>query len=105
MRKKLLAIMMCAAMAAGMSSAAFADEAYDLAVITMDSIDQHWVSLIGGAQEAADAAGATLTVMSPEKKDDALQIEAVNNAVAKGVDGIIIAANSDIYITLLINKP
>ena len=104
MRKKLLAIMMCAAMAAGMTSAAFADEAYDLAVITMDSIDQHWVSLIGGAQEAAEAAGATLTVMSPEKKDDALQIEAVNNAVAKGVDGIIIAANSEDAISGALNE-
>lgn len=110
MNRKLVAVLMSAAMVAGMSAVAYADEtvtpneAYDLAVITMDSIDQHWVSLIGGAQAEADADGVTLTVMSPEKKDDALQIEAVNNAVAKGVDGIIIAANSEDAISGALNE-
>ncbi len=110
MKKKLLAVVMCAAMAGTMSAAVMAEEtvtaneAYDLAVITMDSIDQHWVSLIDGAQKEADADGVTLTVMSPEKKDDALQIEAVNNAVAKGVDGIIIAANSEDAISGALNE-
>lgn len=110
MNRKLVAVLMSAAMVAGMSAIAYADEtvtpneAYDLAVITMDSIDQHWVSLIGGAQAEADADGVTLTVMSPEKKDDALQIEAVNNAVAKGVDGIIIAANSEDAISGALNE-
>ena len=110
MKRTLLAAAMGIALVAGMSTASFAEEtvkaneAYDLAVITMDSIDQHWVSLIEGAKAEAEAAGVTLTVMSPEKKDDALQIEAVNNAVSKGVDGIIIAANSEDAISGALNE-
>ena len=110
MNRKLMVAAVSAAMVAGLATASFAEEAvtaneaYDLAVITMDSIDQHWVSLIEGAQAEADADGVTLTVMSPEKKDDALQIEAVNNAVAKGVDGIIIAANSEDAISGALNE-
>ncbi len=108
--KKLMAVLMCASMVAGMSAVTFADEEvtpdgdYSLAVITMDSIDQHWVSLLDAAQKEAEADGVELTVMSPEKKDDALQIEAVNNAVAKGVDAIIIAANSEDAISGALNE-
>ncbi|MBR1900505.1 MAG: substrate-binding domain-containing protein [Lachnospiraceae bacterium] len=110
MNRKLMVAVVSAAMVAGLGTACFAEEtvtaneAYDLAVITMDSIDQHWVSLLEGAQAEADADGVSLTIMSPEKKDDALQIEAVNNAVAKGVDGIIIAANSEDAISGALNE-
>ena len=64
-----------------------------IALITMDSIDQHWVTLNEGAQKAAAELGVTVTFMSPNTKDDAQQIESVNNAVAGGYKAIIIAAN------------
>jgi len=64
-----------------------------IALITMDSIDQHWVTLNDGAQKAADELGVTVQFMSPVTKDDAQQIEMVNNAVAGGFDAIVIAAN------------
>jgi len=59
----------------------------------MDSIDQHWVTLNEGAQKAATELGATVQFLSPNIKDDAQQIEMVNNAVAGGFDAIVVAAN------------
>ena len=64
-----------------------------IALITMDSIDQHWVTLNEGAQKAAKELGVTVDFMAPNTKDDALQIEQVNNAVAGGYDAILVAAN------------
>ena len=64
-----------------------------IALITMDSIDQHWVTLNEGAQEEAKKLGVTVSFMSPNTKDDAQQIECVNNAVAGGYQAIIVAAN------------
>lgn len=64
-----------------------------IALITMDSIDQHWVTLNEGAQEEAKTLGVTVDFMSPNTKDDAQQIETVNNAVAGGYKAIIVAAN------------
>lgn len=71
-----------------------ADGDYKIALITMDSIDQHWVSVNEGAKAEADALGVTLDFMAPDVKDDAKQIEFVNNAVAGGYDAIMVAANS-----------
>ena len=64
-----------------------------IALITMDSIDQHWVTLNEGAQKAAEELGVTVDFMAPNTKDDALQIGQVNNAVAGGYDAILVAAN------------
>ena len=73
-------------------AAASADGA-KIALITMDSIDQHWVTLNEGAQAKAKELGVEVTFMSPNTKDDAQQIECVNNAVAGGYEAIIVAAN------------
>lgn len=64
-----------------------------IALITMDSIDQHWVTMNEGAQAKAEELGITVTFMAPNTKDDAQQIECVNNAVAGGYDAIMVAAN------------
>ena len=119
MKKKLLAMLSCAALLAasitGCSSSKPAESAaapaptgnestapttaaapsgdMKIALITMDSIDQHWVTLNEGAQKAAGELGVTVTFMSPNTKDDAQQIECVNNAVAGGYKAIIVAAN------------
>lgn len=76
-----------------------ADKAYKIALITMDSIDQHWVTMNEGAQAEAKKAGVTVDFMSPDTKDDAKQIEYVNNAVAGGYDAIMVAANGPDAIT------
>ncbi|MDD3920332.1 MAG: substrate-binding domain-containing protein, partial [Eubacteriales bacterium] len=70
-----------------------ATQAWKIALITMDSIDQHWVTLNEGAQKKAEELGVTVTFMAPNTKDDAQQIECVNNAVAGGYNAIMVAAN------------
>ena len=96
--KKILAIV-CAlclcltAFAAVAESEVKATQAWKIALITMDSIDQHWVTLNEGAQAEAAKVGVEVTFMSPNTKDDAQQIECVNNAVAGGYNAIMVAAN------------
>ncbi len=70
-----------------------ASKEWKIALITMDSIDQHWVTLNEGAQAEAKAKGVSVTFMAPNTKDDAQQIECVNNAVAGKYDAIMVAAN------------
>ena len=87
-----------AAAAGGASSAAAgsdvtASQAWKISLITMDSIDQHWVTLNEGAQAKAQELGVEVTFMAPNTKDDAQQIECVNNAVAGGANAIMVAAN------------
>lgn len=95
MKKKVLAVLCSMAIAVGCFAGAtsvFA-EGEKIALITMDSIDQHWVTLNEGAQEEAKKEGVTVDYMAPNTKDDAQQIECVNNAIAGGYQAIIVAAN------------
>lgn len=73
-------------------------------LITMDSIDQHWVAVDKGAKTAADEFGLGYAWMAPDKKDDAQQIERVNNAVADGADAIVIAANGPDAVTAALEE-
>ena len=102
--KKALSILLCLAMLAcvlagcaggekATTETASTGEGYKVALITMDSIDQHWITLKEGAEKAASEFGVSLTFMAPNTKDDALQIEQVNNAVSAGNQAIIVAAN------------
>ena len=77
--------------AAATGSAAASD--IKIALITMDSIDQYWVKLNDGAQAEAKVKGVTVKFMSPSQKDDAQQIECVNNAVSDGYNAIMVASN------------
>ncbi len=83
-------------------SVSAADE--KIALITMDSIDQHWITLNEGAQKAAEELGVTVDFMSPNTKDDSQQIECVNNAVAGGYGAILIAANGPDAISSALNE-
>ncbi len=75
------------------AAAPAADSDILISLITMDSIDQHWVTLNEGAQKAAAELGVEVQFMAPNTKDDAQQIECVNNAVSAGAQAIIVAAN------------
>jgi len=76
------------------------DKKVKVILITMDSTDQHWVSVDKGAQAAAAELGnVEYKWMAPDKKDDAQQIERINNAVADGANAIMIAANGPDAIT------
>ena len=99
--KKTLAILLCLAMMVAMlagcggkqEAAAPAGESYKIALITMDRVDQHWVTLDEGAMKAAAELGVEVVNMSPNAKDDAQQIEQINNAVSSGCQAIVVAAN------------
>lgn len=86
----LCAVSMLAVSALGITASA---EGEKIALITMDSIDQHWVTMKEGAEAAAEELGATVDFMAPNTKDDSQQIECVNNAVSGGYQAILVAAN------------
>jgi ribose transport system substrate-binding protein len=62
-------------------------------LITMDKMDQHWVAVDNGARTMAEGLGLNYRWDAPDVKDNAKQIEAVNNAVADNADLILLAAN------------
>jgi ABC-type sugar transport system, periplasmic component len=100
MKKNLLAVLLSAAMivlAAGCgqnTAAPAANGKSKVILITMDSIDQHWVSVDKGAKKAVDELGnIDYKWLAPDKKDDAQQIERVNTAIAENANAIMIAAN------------
>ena len=102
MKKKIFAALICASMIGCLAATpVLADETvkadgdYKIAVITMDSVDQHWVSLKEGAEEEAKADDVTVDFMAPDVKDDAKHIECINNSVAVGYDALMVAANSE----------
>jgi ribose transport system substrate-binding protein len=68
-------------------------------LITMDKMDQHWVSVDKGAADMAKLVGVTYKWDAPDKKDNAKQIECVNNAVADGANLILLAANDPVAIS------
>ena len=113
--KKALSILLCLAMLAcvltgcasgetASTETASTGEGYKVALITMDSIDQHWITLKEGAEKAASELGVELVFMAPNTKDDAQQIEQVNNAVAGGCNAIIVAANGPDAISSALNE-
>lgn len=64
-------------------------------LITMDQMDQHWQNVNKGAESVASANSDLIEYKwsAPDKKDDAQQIDKVNNAVSDGAKVILLAAN------------
>ncbi len=62
-------------------------------LITMDKIDQHWVAVNAGAKFMADSLNLKYKWDAPDVKDNAKQIEILNNAIADKADVILLAAN------------
>ncbi|MEF9917574.1 MAG: substrate-binding domain-containing protein [Lachnospiraceae bacterium] len=73
---------------------------YKIVLITIDSMDQHWVNMDKGCKAAAEELGnVDYSWMAPDVKDDAKQIECINNAVAGGANAILLAANGPDAVT------
>lgn len=69
-------------------------DSYKVYLITMDQIDQHWVNMNKGCEKAVAELGSIEYKWSaPDQKDDAKQIECINNAVADEADAILLASN------------
>jgi ribose transport system substrate-binding protein len=64
---------------------------YKLTLIQGVKGDQFYVTMQCGAQQAAQAAGATLDVAAPDEFDASLQTPVVNAVVAKKPDAILVA--------------
>ena len=75
------------------STTAPAGEKSKIYLITMDSMDQYWLGIDAGCKAAAAELDVEYIFNSPDKKDDAKQVECINNAVADGANAILIAAN------------
>ncbi len=87
-----------AAADAATKEAAASDESYKVYLITMDQMDQYWANIDKGCQQAVtELQGSGINVVykwsAPDKKDDAQQIEKINNAIADGAQAILLAAN------------
>jgi ribose transport system substrate-binding protein len=66
----------------------------------MDQMDQHWANVDKGAKEALTGmTGIIYSWMAPDIKDDAKQIEIINNAVAAGANALLLAANGPNAVT------
>lgn len=80
-------------------------EKYKIVLITIDSMDQHWVNMDKGCKAAAEELGnVDYSWIAPDVKDDAKQIECINNAVAGGADAILLAANGPDAVTLALKE-
>jgi ribose transport system substrate-binding protein len=85
---------------AGTKSEDTKGEKYKVYLITMDQMDQHWVNVDAGCQKAVDELGnIDYKWLAPDVKDDAKQIECINNAVAGGANAILLAANGPDAVT------
>lgn len=110
MKKKVLSVLLCSAMVAAMLTGCGKDketaateggtkgDSYKVYLITMDQMDQYWANVDKGCKKAVDelkSGGVTVDYKwsAPDKKDDAQQIEKINNAVADGAQAILLAAN------------
>jgi len=83
-----------AAAAATTAAAASSGQKYKIFLISMDQMDQHWVNMDKGCQKAVQELGnVDYKWTAPDVKDDAKQIECINNAVAGGANAILLAAN------------
>ena len=97
MFKKLVLAMLALTLVA---SCALSGEKFKVFLITMDQTDQHWNNVDAGAKKAAAELGnIDYTWSAPDMKDDAKQIEIINNSSAAGADLILLAANGPTAVT------
>lgn len=94
--KKVLALVLCLMMVAGASSALAASK---VTLVTMDLMDQHWVNVDKGCQDAvAELKGQGIEIdynwdAPTDGKNDQAQIECINNAFANNAEVILLASN------------
>jgi fructose transport system substrate-binding protein len=89
-----LALAACGGGDSGGSSASADEETLYVTLITKDPNDPFWVAMIDGAQAKADELGVELTTAAGRDQTDAdSQIRAIEDAITRGDDGILIANN------------
>lgn len=104
MKKKVLATALASAMALSVMGMTAMAEEYNIVLVTIDSMDQHWVNMDAGCKKAAEELGVNYKWLAPDVKDDAKQIECINNAVAGGCDALLLAANGPDAVTAALEE-
>ena len=100
MKRRLLGVVLCIVLLLSLVGYASGATRHRIFLITMDQMDQHWVTVDGGARKAATELGnVNYRWLAPDVKDDAKQIECINNAIAGGADAILLAANGPTAVT------
>ena len=95
--KKLLALSLLLVMVLGSFTAVAED--YTVYLITMDLMDQHWVNVDAGCQDAVKELAEKGVKIDykwdapTQGKNDAAQIESINNAFANNAQAILLASN------------
>ncbi len=95
--KKLAALLTAVLMLTG--AVALAADEYNVFLITMDLMDQHWVSVDAGCKDAVaelEKQGVKINYKwdaPTQGKNDAAQIESINNAFADNAELILLASN------------
>lgn len=78
---------------------------YKIFLITMDQMDQYWAGIDQGCKNAVEQLGnVDYKWTAPDVKDDAKQIEMINNAVANGANAILLAANGPDAVTAALKE-
>lgn len=92
-RAAILAMLVLAVMSASNIWAADSKKKIKITLITMDSIDEHWLKVKAGAQAKANELGnIQLTFNAPPGKvDAAVQLQMVEDAITKRADVIMLA--------------
>ena len=94
--KKVVLMTLCIFLLAGMVWAKGTQEksGIHIALITMDSVDEHWLKLNNGAQDKArELGGVTVTFSAPQvgKVDAAAQLQLIEDAITRKVDAVMLA--------------
>ena len=116
--KKVIALVMCAAMVAGMSASSVmaadmpeqfkdlkANEAYDFPMMVKSFQSTYSHAPVEGMQKAADALGVTFTAQGPNSESDiADQVNMINTAIAAKPVGMGLAACDTSSVTDALKK-
>ncbi len=72
---------------------------YDIYMITIDKMDQHWYLMDQGASDMARMLGVGYQWMAPESKDTQRQKELLAEAVQRGAEAVLIAVNDPVALS------
>jgi len=82
------------------------DKQLNFVLITMDSMDQHWLSVKAGAEDKAEELGnISITFRAPaDKTDPSEQMRMVEDAINQKADAILLAPLDSIALTPIVDK-
>ncbi len=90
----ILALAGCSTSSGQANTGAAGDDAVSVSLIVKTTTNPFFIAMQKGAQEAADKLGVDLTLAAgKEDGDEDTQIQAIENAISKGDDGILITPN------------